>query len=254
MAAHPVEVNTGDVFGRLTVKHAAPNGPNGHRRSVCVCTCGNEVVVNNSKLVSGHTRSCGCIVREQKPTIRHGESYTRLHSIWRCMKGRCNNPNDPAYHYYGARGICVCREWNRSYEAFAKWARSHGYTDELTLDRIDVNDGYKPSNCRFITKAEQQRNRRDNHLITYKGETHCLEEWARITGINSGTLNSRINRQHWSVKHALEEPPSDIGRHGAQRPYDIYGRHPIIEQIFDGHKTYPSLAEAMAKYIEELVS
>lgn len=252
MAAKAIHINTGDVFGRLTVLHEAPKGPRGHLRSVCKCSCGNVVTVTNAKLKSGHTRSCGCLVLENNSNLKHGESYTRLHNTWRSMKGRCSNPDDRAYKFYGARGIRVCKKWADSYQEFASWAKSHGYDDSLTIDRIDTNGNYCPENCRFITQEEQNRNRRSNHLITYNGETHCLEEWARIVGINSGTLNSRINRQHWSVKHAFEEPAATVGRHGKQRPYDIYGRHPIIEDMFGGCTSYPELAEKMAEYIEML--
>ena len=253
MGARPIIVNTGDKFGKLTVLHEAPRGSRGHTQSVCKCECGNVVTVTNSRLVSGHTRSCGCILKEMKTNLQHGESYTRLHSVWSAMKNRCTNPNDPAYKHYGARGIRVCHRW-LDYKAFSRWAKSHGYADNLTIERIDVNGNYEPGNCRFVTKKEQAWNRRTSRIITYNGKTQCLEQWAKEIGISSGTLSSRINRQHWSIKHALEEPASDIGRHGKQRPYDIYGEFPMIEQMFDGYKTYPDLARAMARYIEGLVS
>ena len=251
MPAKPIVIDTGTRFGRLTVLHEAPRGPKGHTRSVCKCECGNVTVVTNSKLVSGHTQSCGCLVKDNRSNLQHGESYTRLHSVWSSMKARCLCQTDPAYKHYGARGIRVCEAW-KDYKTFASWAKTHGYSDSLTIERVDVNGNYEPENCRFIPLAEQAWNRRSSKTITYKGKTQCLEQWARDLGINSGTLSSRINRQHWSIKHAFEEPTSDIGRHGSQRPYDIYGEYPIIEEMFDGCKTYPELARKMARYIEGL--
>lgn len=239
----------GQTFGRLTVLGPADPGPRGHAQSQCRCSCGNVVVVANSRLLSGHTRSCGCLVFENKNNLIHGESYTRLHSVWAGMKQRCLNPRSPAFPQYGGRGVSVCKEW-LSYTTFAAWAKSNGYRDDLTLERVDVNGGYTPANCRFIPLAEQARNRRSSHLLTYKGQTKCLEAWAKEFGINSGTLGSRLRRYGWSLKYALEDPVGIAGLHGKQRPYKIYAIYPLIDELFGGCGTYEELAEQLAAFID----
>lgn len=120
----------------------------------------------------------------------HRLRNTRLYSIWRSMRSRCNNPNTTNYNYYGGKGITVCEEWD-SFKAFYDWAMSSGYNDELTLDRVNTAENYEPGNCRWISLAEQQRNRTDNCLITIGGETKCLSEWARYFGISYATARSR---------------------------------------------------------------
>ena len=128
----------------------------------------------------------------------------RLHRIWLAMRNRCNNPRTPRYSDYGGRGIVVCDEWD-SYSVFENWAMSHGYTDELTIDRIDNNESYSPENCRWSTVKEQNRNTRKNHLISFNGETHCISEWAEITGLSSVCIQNRI-RYGWSINDILTKP------------------------------------------------
>ena len=122
------------------------------------------------------------------------------------MRRRCSDPKDQAFHSYGGRGIKVCDSWNKSFEVFYEWAMKNGYSDELTIDRIDVNGNYEPSNCRFATMQEQMNNKTDNHFLTYKGETHTISEWSRITGISKGTLKDRVNKLHWNTDDALTKP------------------------------------------------
>ena len=109
------------------------------------------------------------------------------------MKERCGNPHNKRYNRYGGRGIAVCDEWAKSFSAFRVWAMHSGYADGMTIDRIDGNGNYEPSNCRWATRAEQNRNYSRNHLITYHGNTKCIADWADETGINRATILFRLN-------------------------------------------------------------
>lgn len=135
----------------------------------------------------------------------HGDTGTRLYQIWNAMKQRTRNPNTINYSLYGGKGVSVCSEWNR-YEAFKEWALSNGYQCNLTLDRIDGNGDYCPENCRWANWFTQENNRRNNHLITYDGETLTLSQWARKIGMNPKTLSRRIVDKGWDVERALLTP------------------------------------------------
>ena len=190
---------TGQKFGKLTVINQADPyiSPSGYRKTrwCCECDCGNNVVVVASDLKRGHTQSCGCFQREMtgKALRRHGLRHTKIYHKWLDMKDRCLNKNNKRFFDYYGRGITVCDEWKNSFEAFYKWAMSHGYADNLSIDRIDVNGNYEPSNCRWITMSEQSRNKRNNVLYEYKGEIKTFSEWSRITGINYSTM---LHRYH----------------------------------------------------------
>ena len=135
---------------------------------------------------------------------RHGGRHTRLYNIWRGMRQRCSNPNGTRNNIYYAKGIKVCEEWE-SFPVFREWALQNGYRDDLSIDRIDVNGNYEPSNCRWVDQITQQNNKTSNRIIVYKGEAHTICEWARIKGINSGTLWARINVSKWDIERALNE-------------------------------------------------
>lgn len=159
-----------------------------HTQWLCICDCGNTTIVSASNLRSGNTTSCGCFCEH------HGLRNTKLYGVWSAMKNRCFNPNVEGYKQYGARGIAVCEEWKNSFTAFHEWAISNGYTEGLTLDRIDVNGNYEPSNCRWVKAKTQANNRRNTIRVEINGESHTLREWSEITGINFGTLRQRYYR------------------------------------------------------------
>lgn len=197
---------TGRKINRLTVIKR-DGSQNKKAVWLCKCDCGKEFRVLGASLLSGNTKSCGCLHQEIIKTIgksnkKHGMFGTRLYNIWADMKKRCYDKQDRAYKHYGARGISVCKEWY-DFENFNKWANNSGYRDNLTLDRIDVNKDYAPYNCKWSTWEEQQNNRRSSHLITYKGETKTISQWSKITGIPYNTLIARINYLHWDIEKAL---------------------------------------------------
>ena len=128
----------------------------------------------------------------------------RLYTIWRAMRERCRREANIGYSKYGGRGITVCDEW-QDYEAFKRWAYENGYQDVLSIDRIDVDGNYCPENCRWATMKEQANNKRNNHVVTYKGETHTVAEWAEITGISYRTIISRLNRDKLPPEKVFEK-------------------------------------------------
>lgn len=151
---------TGQKFGHWTVlKRVESNTTNA--RWLCRCDCGNTKAIIAAELKRGHSTNCGCErnKRTSERSTTHGGSKSRLYRIWHHMKGRCNNPTDYDYPYYGGSGKKVCPEWNDNFENFYKWAQANGYQENLTIDRIDNTRGYSPDNCRWITQTEQTRNK-----------------------------------------------------------------------------------------------
>lgn len=151
---------TGRKFGRLLVLEKVSKIGDSRVLYKCKCDCGNECVVGGPDLKRGATRSCGCLQREllSARCKTHGMSCTRIYNIWKHMIGRCYNEKHIAYYKYGAKGITVCSEWHE-FGPFVKWAREHGYTDNLSIDRIDNTKNYTPDNCRWVTLKEQARNK-----------------------------------------------------------------------------------------------
>lgn len=204
---------TGLRFGRLVVierceDYFPPNKNKPYVQWLCKCDCGRETKALAYALRSGHKKSCGCL-RSDLSTKRvvsynttHGESGTRLYSIWTGIKGRCNNPH---YEAYGGRGIKICPEWDQDFTTFKQWAISHGYDETLTIDRIDVNGNYEPGNCRWVSKSDQHYNKRSNHYLEYDGVSLTISQWARVLGMKPYQISLRL-RRGWSIEEALMTP------------------------------------------------
>lgn len=198
-------VNQGDRYGRLTISHEIEKRFN-KRYFICVCDCGNKKDYRLISLLSGKTKSCGCLRDEQNRTvaITHSQWNTRLYSIWHSMKQRCLNSNCKKFEYYGGRGISIYKEWIDSFERFYNWAISNGYEDNLTIDRKDFNGNYEPNNCRWATIKQQARNRSDNVMIEFNGERKCRMDWALQIGISNTALVKRL--KNWTLEEALTKP------------------------------------------------
>jgi dimeric dUTPase (all-alpha-NTP-PPase superfamily) len=193
----------GKRFGRLAVLKKAEKS----RYWECHCDCGTQKAIDGYNLLKGITNSCGCISRERliernKANSTHNMRNTRLYHIWDTMKARCLRPISKDYKNYGARGITICEEWRSQFEDFYQWAMGNGYQSHLTLDRIDVNGNYEPSNCRWATAKQQGNNTRFNRQITINGETKTIAEWSEISGIGPKALRYRVE-SGWNEKDLL---------------------------------------------------
>lgn len=189
---------TGQTFGRLYVVKLSKKEVRGKRSRyywLCQCECGKQCEVRTDCLTTGNTESCGCIHKEvaiQNVSKHHSHkmSGTCLYHVWQKMKYRCCNQNSNDYERYGGRGITVCDEW-LIFEKFALWAMSRGYSEHLSIDRIDNNKGYYPENCRWTDSRTQARNRRSNIKVIYEGKKITLAEASEKTKIAFSTLRQR---------------------------------------------------------------
>lgn len=193
---------TGKRYGRLVVVSRI-GGIGEKSKYECKCDCGDTAVVYACNLVTGATRSCGCARKENTSKLKwsHGQCGSRLYRCWRNMISRCENSRNKEYDNYGGRGISVCTAWH-DFKLFFQWAISNGYSDELTIERINVNCGYSPENCTWADTYTQARNRTNNRMITYQGKTMIVTDWAKETGIGEATIRHRLDAG-WTVEETL---------------------------------------------------
>lgn len=189
---------TGMKFNRLTAVKSNGKSRSGHSVWIFQCDCGKQKSISRYAVMSGKTKSCGCLNTEVRKSgvnqTIHGMNKTRLNRIWNAMKARCNAPEGTKnYEWYVKKGIKVCPEW-QTFIPFMEWALKNGYRDDLTIDRIDSNGNYDPNNCRWATWEEQANNKSGVQRIRYNGQTHTITEWSKITGLPRSAIHSRFYR------------------------------------------------------------
>lgn len=192
---YPVSEILGRRFGRLVAQRQV-RVPPGYKAWECICDCGQTKAVGAHFLVKGETKSCGCLMRECQSRaggrVTHGLSRSRAYNAWQQMRARCGNHNNPEFAHYGGRGIRVCDRWQRSFEAFFADMAAPG--PGLSLDRVNNNGNYEPSNCRWATLYEQANNKRRSQRLTFGGHTGTVAEWSERTGLHPETIRGRLKR------------------------------------------------------------
>lgn len=192
---------TGKKFNRLLVlEYAYSKNKSSYWK--CLCDCGNEKIIRSDLLKGGIIKSCSC-QQYESTGIKHGMHKTKLYHVWAVMKNRCQSPNNSQYHNYGGVGVMVCEEW-QTFVPFHEWATNNGYSEGLSIDRIDVYGNYEPSNCRWITMSEQQNNKRNTIWLTYEGETKNVAQWAAYLGVTFDKLYYRLKKYDWNIEAAIK--------------------------------------------------
>ena len=203
---------SGNKYGKLTVMKLDLNNTK-RIHYLCRCDCGKIISVRADSLKSGAIKSCGCLSKERAreqglKNTKHGgnrrlgsKEERRLYGIWSGMKSRCRNMKEKSYKNYGGRGIDYCEEWNE-FAPFQQWALSNGYANNLTLDRIDNNEGYNPDNCRWVDYTAQNNNRTNSIHLVIDGIDHTLSEWCRISGISYKVAYARY-RNGWDANSII---------------------------------------------------
>lgn len=195
----------GNIYGRLTVIGRAENNRQGKAMWICACQCGEQAIIYGSSLRSGATHSCGCLNAEISRVVntRHGLAGTPEYTTWKSMKGRCLNPRDHSFSNYGGRGIMICERWLSDFKNFI-FDMGPRPSPKHSLDRIDNNGDYEPTNCRWATAKEQSGNMRKSVLVTYEGRTQCVAAWANEFDMKRSTLRGRVLRG-WPIEKAFSQ-------------------------------------------------
>ena len=217
---------TGKRFGRWTAIRKTPSSEKDEIRWDCICDCGTQRSVLERSLLRGRSKSCGCLQRESASITaaslkKHNGKGTRIYTLWKGIRARCNNPNHRSYSTYGGSGIKMCHEWD-DFTAFRDWAYENGYDDNAekfscTLDRIDRSKGYSPDNCRWVDMKVQNRNTRRNVVVEYQGKSYVAKDLAIQYGVDPHTFITRLNLG-LSVGDALSLPKGSVLKKGWYSP------------------------------------
>lgn len=202
------QIAIGQRFGRLvTIEKLDVRTKGGDSQYSCKCDCGAVKTVSSYRLKIGKTKSCGCYRKEttSKSFRTHGLRKSPEYTVWALMISRCHNKNNKSYERYGSRGISVCDRWKNSFESFLA-DMGNRPADGLQIDRINNDGNYEPSNCRWVTKTENARNKRSNVVIKYNGQSATVAEWGERIGINAKALRLRLFRRNWSIEKSLSTP------------------------------------------------
>ena len=182
---------TGQKFNMLTVI-GRDTSKSGRPYWICRCDCGSVVSVRGDLLKNGNTKACGCLYRKHGQALK--DNHSRLYSIYHGIKKRCYNPKCKSYKFYGACGILVDEEWmgDSGFKNFYDWSLANGYSDGLSIDRIDSSKDYSPSNCRWVEWGTQANNKSNTLRISYNGKTQSLANWCRELNLNYSKVRQRI--------------------------------------------------------------
>jgi hypothetical protein len=210
----------GARFGELIVLEKVPRLKSNTTRWKCKCDCGKIIETTRSSLIKGSSKSCGCLCKKLstqriiKVNTKHNLSRTRIYRIWTGIKNRVKGNIKDNKKYYFDRNIKICDEWEKDFIKFYNWSIQNGYSDNLSIDRIDVNGDYKPDNCRWATIKQQNRNKQNTTYLTLNGKTLSMGEWKEKLDIPFSTM---VNRKR---KGLSDEQILDITRRQGQRYVD----------------------------------
>jgi hypothetical protein len=193
---------SGLTFGELTVIEFSHRVKNNYFWS-CKCECGNIRNLSAATIKYRVVKACCCYGAKNGTT--HGFRKHRLYTIYHSMKLRCYYPSSIQFKDYGGRGIRVCDEWLNDKKCFFNWAYENGYSDNLQLDRIENNGSYCPENCRFVTRKVNCRNKINNRLITYNGQTKPVSQWCEELNLSYRLILDRLNN-NWPVDSVFTAP------------------------------------------------
>jgi hypothetical protein len=205
--AKRIPMSAGEQFGLFTVLSDQPVRVGKQLSCLCRCRCGNELLVNAHNLRAGKTLGCGCERNKQtgERSRSHGMSKAPIYAVWLQARARCHDSRHKQYPAYGGRGIAMCEQWRNSFPQFLADMGEPPFPRAM-LERVDNDQGYSPANCKWATRTEQNRNRRNNRLFEFRGRSMFLVDWAAELGINLRTLVSRIYQHGWSIEKSFTSP------------------------------------------------
>lgn len=214
--------------------------PNSDGKGLYKCICGKEVMVDNYKVNSLRTKSCGCMSK-QFISERNGKHHLKnhpLYNIWHSMVSRCTKEYASKYEYYGQSGVTVCNEWKIDFKAFYDWAMSNGWERGKQIDKdiipskLGITERvYSPEMCCIVTNKENCNKRSTNNVITYKGESKTISQWADSVGVDQKLMRYRI--LNWGIEKALNTP---VLKKGIKKPVLCISNGNVYQSVFDAAK------------------